>query len=157
MQVTPKSEEQIEKESVFAVWPEGIYNFEVVSASETVSKGGNEMIVLSMNIFNSQGESKAIKDYLLDAMAYKIRHACEACDLLSHYENGSIIAFDFEGKRGDLKLSIEKGKLKDDGSGDKHPDKNSVKDYVKPTGAKAVTARASAPVVATDLDDEIPF
>lgn len=156
MRITPKTEEQIEKESKFAVWPAGKYNFEVATAVEGKSKNGADMITLTLNVFNDAGESIIVKDYLLEAMAFKLRHACDACGIIEHYENGNFVSFDFEGKRGELELKIEKGQPKQDGSGDLYADKNSVKDYVK-NSATQNKGKEPAIEVKHNLDDEIPF
>lgn len=154
MRITPKTEEQIEKESKFAVWPAGKYNFEVAKASEGKSKNGSDMITLVLNVFNDAGESIIVKDYLTEAMAFKLRHACDACGLLDHYENGNLISFDFENKRGELKLKFEKGQPKKDGTDDVYPDKNSVQDYIKNSKPPLQTKSGITEKI---LDDEIPF
>jgi hypothetical protein len=45
--------------------PVGYYKFRVTGASEKKSKAGNDMIVLTLNIFNSR-DSGVVKDYMGD-------------------------------------------------------------------------------------------
>lgn len=145
MKFTPKTEEEV---NAFSITPEGVYDFEIISAFDTTSKAGNDMIKLMINFYDKEGNLKSIDDYLLEAMAYKLRHAAEACGLLKKYESGELEADDFVGKTGKFKLGISKGKAKPDGG--TYPDKNDVKDYIVDT--KAAKAKAAAAV-----DDEIPF
>lgn len=165
MKITPKTQEEIDAMNLF---PVGEYGFEVLEKAtlgtdelftkDALSKvkadgsGGNEMIVLVLNVFHPDGYSRVVIDYLLEAMPKKLRNACYACGLGDKYEAGDFVAQDFIGKQGNLKLSIQSGKLKDDGSGEKYPDKNNVADYILTDQASPVpTARTK------DFEDEIPF
>ena len=87
---------------------------------------GNEMIVLSLRVFNEQGRSTIIKDWLLEKIAYKLRHACEACGLLEAYMSPGLLTGveDFVGKTGKVKLKIQPA------AAEPYPAKNSVSDYV---------------------------
>lgn len=146
MRFVPKTEEEV---SNFTV-PEGVYDFEIVNAIDTVSKSsGNDMIKLMINFYDNEGKLKSIDDYLLESMAYKLRHAAEACGLLKKYESGELEAEDFVGKTGKFKLVISKGRPKPDGG--VYPDKNDVKDYI-------IDGKATKPVKAKPaVDDGIPF
>lgn len=158
MRTTPKSEKEIAEENL---WPVGIYDFEVQDAEDTISKtSGAEMIKLKVKIFNEAGESQILFDYLLDAMAGKLRHAAAAFGALAGYESGSFDAFDCVGKVGKCKVSVQKDK-----SG-QFPDKNGIADYIvpaadasatRPPARPATAARQKAPAGGGDLDDEIPF
>jgi hypothetical protein len=67
-----------------------------------------------------------IPDYLVEKRAEKLKHAAAACGLLDKYETGSLPASDFRGKRGRLKLAVEKGK-------NGYADRNVVADYLVTT------------------------
>ncbi len=150
MQFTPKTEKQIAEMNL---WPIGQYSFEVLpevtlggkvySTSDTTSKAGNDMILLVVNVYNESGESKILIDYILESAAAKLRNLCIACGMLDKYESGQVFASDFIGKKGELKLGIEKDK-----SG-QYADKNKVANYV---GEKS-TNDYSHPV----YDDSVPF
>lgn len=161
MRFNPRSSEDIEAElkenaAKFAPWPTGAYDFEVLSSVDTTSNAGNDMIVLELSVFNAAGERRTIKDYLLEAMAAKLRHAAEACDLVSEYDAGTMDATDFLGKTGQVKLGIQPPK-------DGYPAKNTVKDYVSaPAAVRAVDRKeqkvtSRATTTKEDLNDDIPF
>ena len=162
MRFTPRSADDINAElkenaKKFAPWLSGTYDFEVMSGQDTTSKSGNDMIVIELAVFNTDGERRMIKDYLLEAMAAKLRHACEACGLVREYETGTLEGFDFAGKTGRVKLKVQPG----DGT---YGPKNVVADYVSEPAqaraeerAEAKTAARRTPAPAGDIDDEIPF
>jgi hypothetical protein len=134
MKLTPKTEDQLSQERLC---PEGIYPFEVLRAVEGKSKSsGADMITLKLRVFVGAEDTYLIDDYLLDSVAYKLFHFCSYTGLGPKYETGTLSASDCEGKTGQLKMGIQKGKNKDDGSGEKWPDRNTVKDYVRPDGIK---------------------
>lgn len=144
MKFAPKSEKEIAEENLIKP---GFYDFEVVDATEKTSKSGNEMIELKLNVFDGDSP-RIVIDYLLESMAFKLRHAADACGLLPNYEAGSLLADDFKGKSGKLKIKIDKDK-----SG-QYADKNGVGDYVK---REATAIPDGRPVAPADLDDSIPF
>ena len=143
MKVTPKTEVQIAEEGLL---PKGEYFFEVVDATDKLSKKGSEMIKLDLAISTDDGDRRFISDYLLDAIAYKVRHAADACGLLAKYEAGELVGADFINCSGRCKIII-----KEDKTG-QYPPSNSVTDYIK-NGAVAGAVGNAAP----DIDDEIPF
>lgn len=159
MQFTPKTDKEIAEANL---WPLGtLCGFEVIehvtfgdkvtSTCDTTSKNGNEMIVLVLNVFNDKGETKVLLDYLLESVPAKLKAAATVCGLLDKYESGQLYAADFVGKKGDLKIGIDKGADKNDGSGEKYPDRNKIAGYVVDKTA------ANKPAVHPALDDEIPF
>lgn len=154
MRVTPKTEKEIEEMNV---WPKGTYDFEIVESTEAVSKKtGNDMIRLKLRVFNAEGGYKFVDDYLLDAIPHKLRHLSDLCGILDKYEAGGVSAIDLVGKTGSLKMVIQKGNPKEDGSGEKYPDKNSVQDYVVQKSGES--APIPAPVNRDrELDDTVPF
>lgn len=159
MRITPKTEEQIKEESNVN-WPAGEYEFEVVPdatlgqnmvyTKDDTSAKGNDMIVLVLRVYNAKGQSRIIIDYLLEAMAFKLRHACEACGLLAKYQGGELHAHDFVGKTGKLKLKIQPAK-------GEYKEKNVVDDYIVSANAHTVAKGNGFQPQAEALDDEIPF
>lgn len=163
MKFTPKSEKDLAEDGL---WPVGEYGFEVLSdiklgekvyaTCDRTSKvkpdgsGGNEMIQLVLKVYNSEGNHRVIIDYLLESIAYKLRHAADACGLLDKYESGVLSAEDFLGKSGTLKLKVGKP------NGD-YAAKNEVQDYV--TGKRAEVG--SAPVAGNpngqSIEDPMPW
>lgn len=150
MKFTPKTETQIAEENL---WAAGEYGFEVTEAVDAVSKSGNEMIKLDLRVFNTDGGFRFVTDYLLESVAYKLRHACEALNLLAKYEAGEIVAEDFVGRTGNLKLKIDAAK-------DGYAAKNSVQDYVPKAVAqgKHEAKKANGYVKpSADMDQDIPW
>ena len=96
----------------------------IMEAVEKVSQSGhNPMIELKVKISRADGASRVIPDYLVEQRAEKLKHAAAACGLLDKYESGSLPGSDFRGKRGKLKLAVEKGK-------NGYPDRNVIADYM---------------------------
>lgn len=146
MKVAPKTDKEISEANLKKP---GVYDFEIRQAEERMSKAGNEMIVLDLTVHDHElGNSIFIQDYLLDipSMAYKLKHASEACNLLDDYLSGALDAMNFVGKSGQLELGIQSDKE------GKYPDRNSVKDYLRP-----INQPSSKEQVEAELDDSIPF
>ena len=150
MRFQPKTEHQIAEEGLM---PDGIYDFEVIEAEEAQSKRGNDMIVIKLRVFDADGTARNMTDYLMEAMAFKLRHAAEVCGLLPDYEKGELYAGSFVGQTGKVKIGRDKP------NGD-YPPRNAVKDYVKPDAAVIPSglpaARANSGKAADPFDD-IPF
>ena len=149
MKYTPKTEKEIAEENL---WPAGEYDFEVTAGEDTQSEAGNDMIKLTVQIFNNEGRSRLVDDYLLESIAYKLRHACDACGLIETYETGELSGADFIQKTGRLKLGIQKDKT------GAYPDKNVINDYIKRSvnGGTQESVSTGA-MTANDLSDSIPF
>ena len=105
-------------------WPKGEYDFEILDAWEKKSAGGKEMIELKVQVSDGDGETRTLRDFLLSKRAEKLRHCAAVCGLIDKYVTGLLSNDDFVGKRGRLKLGVEKDK-----SG-KYPAKNVVVDYL---------------------------
>lgn len=120
MKFQPKAEDECKK--AFAPIPKGEYDFEVLEASDEVSKSGNDMIKINLAIWQGDKVICRVFDYLLSAMEAKLRHACDACGLLDRYQSGSLQAVDFVGRTGKVKIKIKKETAD-------YPAKNEVEDY----------------------------
>lgn len=145
----PKSDEELDSFSSFSLLPEGIYPFVVKEVTPKLSKEGNNMLELRLAVLAQDGSERMIRDFLLaDKMAFKLKHFCEAINFVEEYKRGYFDPQALLNKAGKVKIIIDKGKPKNDGSGF-YPDKNAVKDYVKavPVGQ----------VVDPKLNDDIPF
>lgn len=128
MNFKPQTEKQIAEGRLFQV---GTYDFEILhTADKSSMKSGDEMIELKVRVSDQSGVSRIITDYLLAKTPRKLRHAAEVCGVLDKYSMGSLSSVDFSGKRGKLKLEIEKDKT------NKYPDKNVVADYIGSTGSR---------------------
>jgi hypothetical protein len=142
VRTNPKSDEEL-----VDIWDIGQYQFEVANAEETTSKNGNEMIKLTIKVWDRLGKTRTIFDYLLESplpAAAKLKAFCKITGLLEKYEAGNITADDCIGKGGILALGIET-----DDSG-KYGPKNKINGYKEslPEGAKTPEK---------PFDDDIPF
>ncbi len=147
MKFQPKSADEIAREKLL---PAGDYSFVVSQATEKVSKTGNDMIEVLLRVFKDDGSFVLITDWLMEKMAHKLRHFCEATNLLEKYEQGTLEAHDLVEKTGKLKLVIQEDK-----TGAYDP-KNSVKDYIV-GDATIPTKNAKAGTVGEVIEDQIPF
>jgi hypothetical protein len=141
MKITPKTDQELA--SMNLIQP-GQYPFEVIVATDKVSKSGNEMIELKLKIWDENNKERVVFDYLLDSMFHKIKHFCEITGLIDKYNSESLLASHCLGKSGYLDLAIQKDK-----SGI-YGDKNSVKDYV-------VTISSEPKKEDEFINDQIPF
>lgn len=149
MKFTPKTNEEIQRESLM---PDGSYDFTVARAEDTHSKAGNEMLKVNLCIYSEKGSQYYVYDYLLEAMAWKLRHFAYAVGCQKQYDAGVLTASDVQGKSGTLRLVHEDGT-------DQYPAKNVVKDYiyVKPGEEPVKTVVHQSPGVSAVSADEPPF
>lgn len=146
MRVVPISEKEAEEAGL---WKRGIYDFEVLAAEEKVSSKGSEMLKLNLKLYNAEGHSTRLFDYIINSeqWAFKLRHFASSTGLLPQYEKGELSADSCVGRTGRCQLGIEKAK-------GGFPAKNKIDDYVPLVpGAPPV----AAPAPADEIDDEIPF
>ena len=155
MKFTPTTEEQQERRT-FEPFPAGEYDFTVEAAEDTTSKAGNDMIKLTLHVYNTEGHKRVLFDYLLDSAAWKIKQFAASAGLLEKYDSGEIEAYEMVGKTGRLKLKIE--------SSEQYGDQNKVAFYIaaKSAGTGYTGRSAPQPVgksksLADDLSDEVPF
>lgn len=131
MKFEPKTEKEIRDAQL---WPKGEYAFEVLDRAmlggrefatcEMRNAGGNkDMFQLVLRVTREE-QSRVIIDFLMPEVAGKLRHAADACGLIDEYQAGELVADDFIGSRGKLRLRVER-----DPKGE-YPDKNAVADYV---------------------------
>lgn len=122
MNFTPKKDEELN----FELFPNGTYDFNVIKAFDKKSSAGNSMVELELEIYaHLSGRKTRVYDYLLEAIAYKIKHFCQSVGLDAEYEAGYIDAEMCKHKSGKCIIGIQRDK------GGNYPDKNIVKDYCK--------------------------
>lgn len=142
----PKTEAEISAANLLEA---GQYVFEVAKAEEKTSQNGNDMVKLTLAVFDNEDRRHPVFDYLVgtDGAAYKIRHFAESVGLLSQYEAGEIRAEQMEGRTGKCQVGI-------DDKNKQYPAKNIIRDYV-PAGVSAPPKAngKSAPII----DDDLPF
>lgn len=157
MNFAPKTEEEIKKD---ALLPAGDYDFEVIEAADKISKtSGNPMIALKLNVYSGDGGTRHVYDYLMEQMAYKLRHFCQFTGLIEKYQAGTLTAQDCLGRVGRVSL---RQKIQDG-----YDPKNEVKDYVNANAATVETPAQKAPAAtptasasspqSLENQDDIPF
>ena len=145
MKFAPKTAKEVAEGNL---WDKGNYAFEILEATDEISKAGKEMIKLKVKLFTDTGKSQQVFDYLLpDSMEYKLRHVAEACGLLADYETGALEAYLFIGKTGYAKVGHTKPT-------DDYPVvRNQINDYVVDANFKVVPKTLEE----ATKDDTIPF
>lgn len=139
---------------------DGIYDFEVVKATQKTSKSGNQMIELQLLVWDKSGKAHTVFDYLVSitSMVYKIKHFCDTVGLDKEYLAGNFDVMQCDGRRGKAHIIVQAGQPNSNGG--MYPDKNAVRDYVM-TDAGAVKVDLSgskSPEPKDQLsDDDIPF
>jgi len=145
MKFKPKTEQELKEINLISP---GFYQFEVISSEDKLSQKNSEMIKLKIKIWDSSNCERIIDDYLIDALAFKVRHFCETTGLLEKYESGELLASDCMYKSGKLELINQKGR--ENPKGGMYADSNSVKDYIFETEeAKADFKKL--------IDSDVPF
>jgi hypothetical protein len=154
MRFVPKSEDELNP-----LLPAGDYDAEVTKAEAAVSQKKNDMIKLTLRIFDHNGGTIIINDYLLEAMLKKLKHFCDSAGLTDIYERGELTPECCHGASVIVKL-----KIKHDETG-VYPPKNAVDDYVtrkslpknpQPRGT-GLSGRQLADANAELAADECPF
>lgn len=147
MRFTPKKDEELNS---FDLFPKGEYDFAVIKSFDEVSKAGNTMIKLELDIYSENGGRTRIFDYILESIPHKLKHFCQTAGLEKEYETGDITADMCRNRTGRCLVVV-----KQDKSGE-YPDKNEIKDYCKPEQNQEKQAEKKM-----NLDDineeELPF
>lgn len=127
----PKNDAEIQAIQNRHLLANGVYSFRVKEIIQKVSKSNNPMLEVKMGIVDSNGEERNLTDYLMatENMIFKFKHFCESLGLEKEYESGQLDPAKCIGRTGKCKIGLQKGNLKDDGSG-YYPDKNSIQDYI---------------------------
>lgn len=144
MKFQPQSDEEI-KRAMCA--PPGTYDFEVVSAEDKISSKGNPMMVVTIKVFVGGGE-RTIKDYLMEKMAFKLKHFAHAIGMAKAYDDGGLDPNTLSGCAGKVIIEVQE----QDGYGPK----NVVDDYVVPGKELAPPKAAVAKFDSTEFEQP-PF
>lgn len=166
MKFAPKTEQELQQ---MRLLPAGTYAFDVLNATDALSKAGNEMIKLELLVYTPDGSTRKVTDYLMEKLAYKLAGFAKHTGLSAKYTSGHIAAEDCLGKSGWVQLTVEEGKPKPDKPGEKFSDRNSVKGYCDKPGSRVANLTAprankpaekaadAAAASASNLDEDVPF
>ncbi len=148
MRFQPATEAEVSERGLL---PKGEYAFEVLEATDTTSKSGNEMMKVKIAIEHNDSRY-GVFDYLVgtEGMAYKVRHFADAIGLIDQYEKGELPAELCIGLAGKCKIDIQPAK-------DGYDAKNVVKDYIKRGENVAPLVANKKPITRDDMDDDLPF
>jgi len=135
MRFTPKSEKELQAER--GILKAGNADFEVLKAAEKISNAGNPMIELNIKVWDEDGKSGQIFDYLVSTAQWKIRNFAEAIGNLELYESGDFPAEALLGKSGRCVLKLEKS--------EQYGDQIKIKDYLPPAQKSALRADDDMP------------
>jgi hypothetical protein len=152
MKFDPKTSKEINE---MAFIKPGKYRFEVREAKETVSKKGNEMLVVTLKIYLDNGDTRMLTDYLLEAFPKKLFNFCQVVGLSEEYAHGDLRAHMLLGLTGFVKIDVEDERPKDGGGF--WPEKNTVKDYVKDYVYPGAEEETPSSQNIDLIDDDIPF
>jgi len=103
--------------------PGGVYEFEVVGASESISTNGNDMLVLKIKI-EAKGLVITITDWIIAKQLKKLRKAAQSCGLGELFDSGEIPAESFMGRRGKAKIVVDRA------ANQNYRDRNIVEAYL---------------------------
>lgn len=141
----PKKEEEL-----IDMLSSGIGNFEVLKATEKMSKNNNPMIELLLKCWDANGQQGQIFDYLIISdnkfSQRKIRHFCFCVGLEDKYESGKLDAHDCERRSGNIMIAIQKDK------NGQYQDKNIVADYIQRLETTGILDNEH-----DNIDNDIPF
>ena len=151
MQFTPKTKDQFEQEEKERrekyLWPADTRcKFEVLYGVKEKDGNYGPYFQADIRVFKDANTWLDLREFLAHDSG-KFFSFCEATGLSDRYQAGQVDTFDIEGKSGECVLGIKKGKDAPDGG--KYPDKNNIKEYIKP----------AAPILKGDpeLNDSIDF
>ena len=153
--LVPMTEEEL---NAFPVIEEGIYDFEVLKSERQTSEAGNAMAKLQLNVWDKNGKSSMIFDYLVFSSVKfctrKIKHFCESAGIPEDYLKG-IVREELERLCGKVHIGIQES-TPNKKTGGYYPSKNVVIDYV----TKDNTSQINAPLKKAEeleFNDQIPF
>jgi hypothetical protein len=142
----------------FNLLPEGEYDGVVVNAMERTSTTGNVMADMQVKIFDKDGNSHDLRDFLVftNKMLWKIKHFCDSAGLQKMYEEGLFTPDNANNQHIRALVGIKLGemiphdKLGTRPAGTCYPDKNIIIDYV-------VAPMPMTPALNDFINDPIPF
>ena len=145
----PMTEEEINDAGLLE---NGVYEFEVLKSTRRMSKSGNPMAELLLNVWDKNGKHYPIYDYLVFSSIplniRKVKHFCDAVGLAEEYKQGSIPE-ELERYCGKVDIGTQDEQPKP--SGGMYGKKNIVLDYVM-TDKGAVKHESS-----DNVSDDVPF
>jgi len=144
-----------EAKTEYSVLTNGEYDCEIVSALETVSKAGNDMIKLVLCLYGNEGEQVRVYDYIVTPNTlWKLKSICRCCDMKF---DGILDEQLLVGRRMRVLTKVDPERNVD---GKTYSERNSIVKYVSGIGNQSTVT--DPPVEADDKDvkplpDDVPF
>lgn len=139
---------------------DGEYDAMIKFATRSISKIGNVMGDLSVSVFDKEGNTHDLRDFLVftPKMLWKVKHFCDSSGLEKEYIEERFTPEMAQGKFVRVRVArqfgneIPEDKLNGKAPGARYPDKNVIEDYIP--GATRVNGKPSDECF---INDEIPF
>lgn len=153
----PMSDDEINS---FGLIENGIYSFEVIKSTRKTSKSGNPMAEIQLNVWDKNGKSHIIYDYLVFSAIplniKKVKHFCYATGLEEDYKNGHLPE-ELERLCGKAQIGIRDEQTNPNGG--VYPKKNIVIDYIPDdkNNVKHENQNTVKEQPELGFDDAIPF
>lgn len=147
MKFTPKTEEELKKEMVALV--KGMADFEIEQVSEEKSSNGNDMLKVTLKVWDQEGTEGKIWDYITTTAQWKLKQLLDAVGQGDKYETGEIHTHELEGKTGKLKIRIQKA------TGE-YGEKPAVAEYVKKSGQVKTSEIKKQELPDFNPDEDVP-
>jgi len=130
----------------------GAYQFEVIDAVAQVAQSGNDMITLTLTVWDKSGKTFRVWDRLVATpkALFRVKNFCEAGGLLEKYTAGTLLPENCQGVSGNVQIKI-------DPATDKYKAKNVVVYYITNEEPAKAEKKLSAPPADDFEQDDIPF
>lgn len=109
MKFIPISQEEMDSYS--PTLEDGVHDFEVIDAKDMVSKNDEEMIELTLKVWNHLGIPFTVRDWMTanPKFQFKIKQFSESVGKPEIFQSGELIAYQLVGLCGKLKTKLKKG------------------------------------------------
>lgn len=150
----------------FQLLKEGEYDAIISASQDKVSSSGNDMMDMTLTVFDDDGKTHEIRDFLVftKPMMWKIVHCAGSAGIMPTYQAGKLCSDTITGKRVRVKVGIDTGKpipedrLNGKPFGSCYPDKNKIEDYLKRDNVASNNNSVPIPKFQEDvLDEDVPF
>lgn len=139
MKYDPISDEEMENQK--GTLTPGLADFEIIKAVDDISKNGNPMMKLQVNVVDSKGREGTIFDYITSNAQWRIKGLLDSLGNPDLYTSGNIIPSDLVGGKGQAILFLQKDKT------GQYGDSIKIRDYLPREEVKQPAPQS----------DDIPF
>lgn len=147
----------------FQLLKDGDYEAIIDDSVDKISQNsGNPMMEMTLSVYDENGKSYSVKDYLLftSSTMWKTIQCAASANVMNEYNSNKFCSDIIRGRSVMVRVSIEKGseipidKLKGKPHGSRYPDKNKIQCYLLRDNKKFnVPKQEDVPF----NDDDLPF